>query len=252
MRNQCSIRTNDASHRGANSFETTHWSVVLAAGDEPSDQSRAAMTTLCSAYWPPLLHFVYRQISNKQEAEDLTQGFFRHLLEKNVVANADPVRGRFRSYLLTSLKNYLKNEWERRSAEKRGGGKQIIPIDAASALMNLPVDRELTPEQAFERQWAVTLLDRALNVLLHELTDAGKPELFEYLKQYLTKSDDAIGYAEVARQMGTSKAVVKTTVHRLRRRFRQIVRSEVAQTVGSAEDVDDEIRGLFRILSGEK
>ena len=139
-----------------------------------------------------------------------------------------------------------------RSAEKRGGGKQIIPIDSTSALANLPVDRELTPEQAFERQWAVKLLDQALSVLQHDLTDAGKPELFEYLKQYLTKSDDAIGYSQAAKQMGTTKGAVKASVHRLRRRFRQIVRSEVAQTVGFAEDVDDEILSLFRIFSGEK
>ncbi len=224
--------------------------MVLAAGEHPCERSRDAMRALCAAYWSPLFQYVRRQISDPQEAEDLTQDFFRHLLEKKVVTQATPERGRFRSYLLTSLNNYLKNEWERRSAEKRGGGKTFVPIDSAQLKEATPVDRELSPEQAYERQWAVTLLNRALDVLQSELNEAGKSAMFDTLKPYLTQAADAPSYAAVATELGISEGAVKAAVHRLRKRFRQIVRGEVSQTVSSPADIDDEITHLFRSLLG--
>jgi len=231
-------------------FVTTHWSVVLSAHGD-STRANDALSTLCKAYWYPLYAYVRRQGHAPHDAQDLTQDFFTRLLARQFLAAADPARGRFRSFLLSALKNFLANEWDRRNAQKRGGGQVLISIDdtnAESRYAMEPADNT-TPEKLFERRWATTLLDRVLARLRDEHAAQGKTELYSALKDCLTFESATAPYAELGQRLNMSEGAIKVAVHRLRARYRELLREEIAQTVSSAAQVEEEIRQLFAALA---
>ena len=232
---------------GPRRFATTRWSVVLAAGQRATSQSRKALGELCALYWPPLYAFARRQGLSAEEAQDLTQGFFTRLLEKDELSTLDPSRGRFRAWLLASLKHYLSNAWAHERAQKRGGGLVRVDFDAGEGPVHEEPDPGLTPERAFERRWALTLLEHVLSTLRNECAQEGKAALFEKLKGMLT-GEDAEAYAGIGAELGMTAGAVRVAAHRLRRRYRDLLRAEIAQTVEHPEDVDDEIRFLFSAL----
>ena len=237
---------------GPAAFVTTHWSVVLAAGHANTTGSRDALARLCQTYWHPLYAYVRRLGHSPHDAQDLTQEFFARLLAKNYLARADESRGRFRSFLLTSLKHFLANEWDKAQAQKRGGGEILISIDYAAAETTChfePVDPS-TAEKVYERRWALTLLDYVLRRLRAEYTASDREKLFEALKPTLTEASRAVRYAEIASRLDTSEGAVKVAVHRLRQRYRELLRAEIADTVASPDEVDGELRSLFAALSG--
>ena len=237
---------------GQPAFVTTHWSVVVAAGRNDTARARDALARLCQTYWHPLYAYVRRLGHSPPDAQDLTQEFFARLLEKNYLAGADESRGRFRSFLLASLKHFLANEWDKASAQKRGGGQTLIPIDFNAAETSCcfePADNT-TPEKIFERRWALTLLDQVLRRLRAEHVRDGKEKLFEQLKSTLTEASRSVAYAEIARRLDTTEGAVKVAVHRLRQRYREVLRAEIAETVASPGEVEDELRNLFAALSG--
>lgn len=237
--------------RGAE-FALTHWSVVLTAGGSDSSRSRGALEKLCRAYWFPIYAFVRRQGYSPHDAQDLTQGFFARLLERNYLADADRSRGRFRSFLLASLKHFLANEWDKGRAQKRGGGQMSIPIDFSAAETSCGVDPadHLTADKIFDRRWALALLDQVLHRLRSDYVQHGKEALFEQLKPTLTEASGSVPYAEIAIRLRTSEGAVKTAVHRLRHRYRELLRAEIADTVASPDQIEDEIRNLFAALAG--
>lgn len=236
--------------RGAQDFATTQWSLVLVAGDGDRQEAQQALATLCEAYWLPLYAYVRRRVPDRAEAQDLTQSFFGELLEKNFVASARPERGRFRAFLLTALKHFLSKEWERARAQKRGGGRAPISLDFALAESSLGLEPAagLTPEQIFDRQWAITLLDKTIDRLASECATAGKSRQFELLRGYLVGDSSGATYAEVAAELGSTEGAVKQGASRLRRRYRELLREEIAQTVASPEEVTEEIHNLFSAL----
>jgi RNA polymerase sigma factor (sigma-70 family) len=232
-------------------FVTTHWSLVISAGHNDTPQARNALEKLCRTYWFPIYAFVRRQGQAPPDAQDLTQEFFARLLEKNYLTSADPAKGRFRSFLLASLKHFLANEWDKASAQKRGGGQILIPIDVATAETSCgfePAD-QLTAEKIFERRWALTLLEQVLHRLRAEYVSDDREKLFEQLKPTLTEASRTVAYAEIATRLGTTEGAVKVAVHRLRQRYREVLRAEIADTVASPEEVEDEIRNLFAALA---
>ncbi len=235
---------------GPSSFATTHWSLVVAAGRRSSPASAGALADLCQRYWYPLYVYVRRRVPNVEEARDLTQEFFARLLERNTLALADPERGRFRSFLLTALKHFLINEWEKAKARKRGGGRRALALDFDSKEPQLRVEPEhtWTPERLYERHWALTLLEQVLAQLRQESHAAGKGALFDHLKGFLAGESKTATYAQTARDLGMTEGAVKVAAHRLRKRYRELLRNEVAQTVADDAEVDDEIRALFRSL----
>jgi RNA polymerase sigma-70 factor (ECF subfamily) len=232
-------------------FATTHWSVVLAAGEESSPDSDHALGQLCQSYWYPLYAFARRQGHSPSDAQDLTQGFFAQLLEKKYLARADPKRGRFRSFLLASLKHYLANEWDRQHAQKRGGQSPQLSFDEVEAENRFVQDSRapLTPEMLFDRQWALTVLDQALARLRSEFVSAGKGAVFNVLKTALTGEADGLAYAESAARLQMSEGSIKVTVHRMRQRFRELIRAEIAQTLIDASQVDEEMHHLLSALT---
>jgi len=233
-------------------FATTHWSVVLSAGERESPESARALETLCRGYWYPLYVYVRRTGRSPQDAEDLTQAFFERLLEKEWLTAADRSRGRFRSFLLSSLKHFLANEWDKASARKRGGHVRILSLDAKAAETRFhhePADTA-TPDKQFDRRWALTLLDTVLKRLQQEYTDDGKAGLFEHLKGTLGGKRSTVPYAKLGEMLQMSEGAVKVAVHRLHQRYRVILRAEIAQTVAVGGDVEDELRHLFAALSG--
>jgi RNA polymerase sigma factor (sigma-70 family) len=236
----------------AGSFIPTHWSVVLAAGSGDSPHAQTALEKLCRAYWPPIYAFVRRQGHSPHDAQDLTQEFFSRLLARNYLADVDRAKGRFRSFLLASLKHFLANEWDKSQAQKRGGGQVLIPIDVTSAetTCGLELADTSTAEKIFDRRWAFTLLDQVLGRLRAGYTRDGKEKLFEHLKPTLTEASRMVAYAEIASRLGTTEGAVKVAVHRLRQRYRELLRAEIAETVASAGEVEDEIRNLFAALAG--
>ena len=233
-------------------FVTTHWSLVVSSGRNDTTQARNALEKLCRAYWFPIYAFVRRQGHNPHDAQDLTQEFFARLLAKNQLAGADPNRGRFRSFLLAALKHFLANEWHKARAQKRGGGQVPIPIDASTAESKCGIDPadHLTAEKIYERRWALTLLDQVLRRLRDEYVRDGKEKQFEQLKTTLTEVSRSVRYADIAAQLGTSEGAVKVAVHRLRQRYREVLRAEIKDTVASPGEVEDEIRNLFAALAG--
>jgi RNA polymerase sigma-70 factor (ECF subfamily) len=233
-------------------FVTTHWSVVLTAGRSDTTLARDALARLCQTYWHPLYAYVRRLGHSPPDAQDLTQEFFARLLAKNYLAAADESRGRFRSFLLAALKHFLANEWDKASAQKRGGGQIPISIDPGSAETACsfePADTT-TPEKIYERRWALTLLDQVLRRLREEYVRAGREKLFEQLKPTLTEASRTVRYAEIAARLGMSEGAVKVAVHRLRLRYREVLRAEIADTVASPAEVEDELRNLFAALAG--
>jgi RNA polymerase sigma factor (sigma-70 family) len=235
---------------GPRQFATTRWSLVLAAGQRSSPQSSAALATLCENYWYPLYAYVRRRGQDADEAQDFTQAFFARLLEKNDLAAADPGRGRFRSFLLASLKHFLANEWDRSRAQKRGGGRAALSIDFRTAEERYRAEpsHDLTPEKIFERRWALVLLENVLARLHDESAQAGKTDSFDHLKGFLTGEQSAITYGQLAAELNMSEGAVKVAVHRLRRRYRELLRAEIEETVADAEEIDQEIRDLFSAL----
>jgi RNA polymerase sigma-70 factor (ECF subfamily) len=231
-------------------FVTTHWSVVLTAG-QTDTRAHDALEQLCRSYWRPLYAYVRRIGYSPEDAEDLTQSFFADLLARNIVNQADPQRGRFRSFLLTSLKNHLSHESEKRRAWKRGGRHRVVPLDletAESICVPQPAGFSDTPDKAFDRQWALTLLDVVLGRLRKEYADAGRDGLFSSLKETLSGGRSEIRYREMAAHLQMSEGAVKVAAHRLRRRYRELLRAEIANTVAGAEDVEEELRHLFAAL----
>ena len=231
-------------------FESTRWSLVLEAGHEDSASAREALEALCHIYWYPLYTYLRRQGIQPQEAEDLVQGFVARLLEKNMVAVADRDRGRFRSFLLTALSNFLSNERAKSRAQKRGGGVVVLPIDfsAGESRYSMEPVHNLTAERIFEREWAVTLLDRVTQRLRGEFTNVGKREQFECLKVFLAGRAEKSSHKQAAGALGISEAAVATGVSRLRRRYRDLLRLEISRTLANPQDVNDEIRRLFDSL----
>jgi RNA polymerase sigma-70 factor (ECF subfamily) len=231
-------------------FATTHWSLVLAAGDRESPQAEEALATLCRAYWFPLYAYVRRQGFSPEQAEDLTQEFFARLLEKEFLRTVDREKGRFRAYLMACLRHFLANERNRPRAQKRGGNRQILSLDFPAAEMRYGLEpaHELTPERLYERQWALALLDQVLNRLQDESVRAGHGRLFEALKVFLTGESPALSHEERAAALGLSVGAVKVAVHRLRRRYRELLREEIGRLVGDPSEIDEEIRALFAIL----
>lgn len=232
-------------------FVTTHWSIVLAAGRSDTTHARDALEKLCRTYWPPIYAFVRRQGHAPHDAQDLTQEFFARLLEKHYLGDVDRAKGKFRSFLLASLKHFLANEWDKVRAQKRGGGVIFIPIDARTAEPQYGIEpvHELTADKIFERRWAVTLLDQVLHRLSEEYRGGGKAKLFEELKFTLTGASRSVPYAEVAARLHQTEGAVKVAVHRLRVRYRALLRAEIAVTVASQDEVEDEIRNLFAALA---
>lgn len=238
---------------GGPDFATTQWSLVLRA-NRSADSSTAALQTLCARYWYPLYAYVRRRGVESHTAQDLTQEFFARLLEKNSLAAASPERGRFRAFLLTSLKNFLTNEWEKGQALKRGGGNRPISldvnVDSAETRFRLePIDQQ-TPERCFERQWALLLLELVMQRLQAEQTAAGKAQQFELLKDALAGGSDRLPFPQIAVDLNISEDAARQAASRLRKRYRELLRDEVSHTVAAPEEVDDEIRSLFQALAG--
>jgi len=231
-------------------FHTTHWSRIAAATGNEGETSQAALADLCQAYWYPLYAFLRRRGRTAEDARDLTQGFFAALLEKGYLADADPDRGRFRSFLLTAISRFASKEHDKAAAQKRGGGRAILSIDFADGerrYRNEPADN-WTPERIFERRWALTLLDRTLAQLRQEHEASGKLAQFELLKIFLTGESGVPPLRVVAEQLGITEGAVKVAVHRLRQKYRDLLRTEIAQTIAAQEDVDDELARLVAAL----
>ena len=235
----------------ARTFATTHWSLVLAAGRNTSSGGQAALEKLCRIYWYPLYSFVRFSGSAPADAQDLTQGFFLQLLKSNFLGAVSPRKGKFRSFLLASLKHYLSNERDRARALKRGGGRSPVSIDEQDAENRYrlePIDR-MTPEKLYERRWALTVLDLALARLKEEYASSGRLHLFDQLKEELTGGETCHSHAEIGRQLGMTPGAVKVAAHRLRKRYRECLRAEIANTLADPDEVDEEIRHLFQALN---
>jgi len=252
------MSASDAIHKsgptGARQFTTTRWSLVAAAGQGSSSASQEALATLCQIYWYPLYAYARRRLPSAHDAQDQTQAFFAELLEKDYLQAADPRRGKFRSFLLTAFKHFLSKQRERANAQKRGGGRLSVSLDFQTGehrYLLEPVDRT-TPETVFERRWALAILEQTLSQLRQELTNAGKEKLFECLKGALAGEGMQESYAQIAEQLSISEQAVKVAVYRLRRRYQEILRSEIAQTVASPEEVDEELRDLFEAVRAKK
>jgi RNA polymerase sigma-70 factor (ECF subfamily) len=233
-------------------FTTTHWSIVLRARDPASPQAADALEKLCRSYWYPLYAFVRRQGNDESSAKDLTQGFFARLLEKNYLAQVNQDRGKFRCFLLASLKHFIADERDKERAQKRGGGQILLSLDETvgeDRYRAEPVD-VMDAEKLYERRWALTLLDQARERLKQEFLNAGKSQLYERLQAFDAGGGETPAYADVAVALGLSEGGVRTAVFRMRQRYRELVREEVAQTVSSPQEVDEEIRHLIRVVSG--
>jgi RNA polymerase sigma factor (sigma-70 family) len=228
-------------------FATTHWTVVLAAGELGSPQAELALEELCRTYWYPLYVYVRRQTPTREDAEDLTQAFFARLLEKNYLTGLGSERGRFRAFLLAALKHFLANEWDRASRQKRGGGVATVPLDWQNADTRYQIDPpdNLSPDKLYDRAWAVTVLERVLARLRGENEVEGKAELFGQLKPFLMVGKSAIPYSQVADTLKLTEGAVRVAVHRLRGRYRELLRDEVRQTISDPAQVEEEMRALF-------
>jgi RNA polymerase sigma-70 factor (ECF subfamily) len=242
--------TQGSAARDAGRFEATRWSIVVAASGADSERAHRALGHLCAAYWYPLYAFVRRQGQSPHDAQDLTQAFFARLLSRNFLGDADPGKGRFRSFLLGALKHFLSDEWDRARAQKRGGGVQFIALDAESAETRYrmePAD-ESSAEGIYDRRWALALLDRVLARIRGEFVRDGKEHVFDELKSALTGAKTAC--AEIATRLNLKEGAVRTAVHRLRTRYRDLLRAEIAETVASPAEVDAEMQHLFSALAG--
>lgn len=223
---------------------------MLTAAHDPSVDSRGALERLCEAYWNPVFSFIRRSGHDQDNAQDLTQEFFARMVEKNYLDIADPERGRFRSFLLTAVKHFLANQRDRAHALKRGGGENPVQLDEAIAddSRTSPGTRSDTPESLFERRWAVSLLERAMAKLRAEFASPDRARQFERLVPFLNRDSSGERYDALSEQLGISAGALRVLVHRMRRRYRDLVRAEIAETVATPEDIDDEIRFLMAVL----
>jgi RNA polymerase sigma factor (sigma-70 family) len=236
---------------GAQCFATTQWSVVLSAREGGSPGAEEALNHLCRAYWPPLYSYVRRAGHGVAEAQDLTQEFFARVLARDYLARWDGQRGKFRSFLLAFLKHFLSEERGKAIAQKRGGGTIVLSLDATEGeegYLSELADR-LTPDQIFERRWVQTLLQRALQRVAGEYAKADKAALFDALKDFQPRQPGSQTYAQIGKPLGMTEAAIKSAMQRLRHRHREILHEEIAQTVTSAEDVDEEIRHMREVLN---
>lgn len=234
---------------GPSQFPTTRWTLVVAAGDPHPKEARSALVSLCENYWYPLYAYLRRRGYPIDQAQDITQEFFIRVLEGRYLDRADPEKGRFRSFLLTSLKFFVADEEDRRRAQKRGGG-EVLPLEISSGedrYQREPAHDE-TPERIFERRWALSVLDRVVERLRDEFVQHGRPEHFERLKMFLLGKSDA-PYAALAREMNTSEGALKVAIHRLRKRYRELFRQEIADTVSDPAEVESELRYLAAALT---
>jgi len=233
-------------------FATTHWSVVLAAKDGHTPESCAALEKLCRAYWYPLYAHIRRRGYAENEAQDLTQGLFQRLLQQQFLSGLLREGGRFRSYLITALRHHLAEDWQRSRAQKRGGGEPIISIDAQSAedRYRLEPRDERTPETIYEYRWAMALLDQVLGRLQQEFSDTGKSELFNELRTYMVEGATEMSYAEGASRLGMSEEALRKAVQRLRKRYQELFRQEIAQTLANPAEVEDELLHLQAVMRG--
>jgi RNA polymerase sigma-70 factor (ECF subfamily) len=237
-----------------NRFATTRWSQVLAAGSGSAANERAALASLCEAYWQPLYSYVRRSGYDPDTALDLTQAFFARLIEKRFLGAADPARGRFRSFLLAAMRHFLSNERDRQLAEKRGGRVAMLPmeVETAEGLYTREVPDNETPDVVFQRRWALTTLEHTLDRLRAEYARAGRGEVLRRLEGFLTGDAGNAPYEVVSRELGMSEGAVKVAVHRLRKRYGVLLRDEIRQTVSDEREVDDEIRQLFQAVAGRR
>ncbi|HXS95336.1 MAG TPA: sigma-70 family RNA polymerase sigma factor [Candidatus Limnocylindrales bacterium] len=236
---------------GSARFPTTRWTFVVAASEPHRKEARSALVSLCESYWYPLYAYLRRRGYPADQAQDLTQEFFTRVLEGRYLDRADPEKGRFRSFLLSSLKFFVADEGDRQRARKRGGG-QIVPLEFSSGekrYQHEPAHDE-TPERIFERRWALSVLDRVVEKLREEFVQHGQPEHFERLKVFLLGQSDA-PYGALAREMNTSEGALKVAIHRLRKRYRDLFRQEIADTVADPAEVESEIRHLAATLTGK-
>jgi DNA-directed RNA polymerase specialized sigma24 family protein len=232
-------------------FTTTHWSVVLAASQPGAAQCAHALEVLCRTYWHPLHAYVRRRGYAEHEAQDLTQEFFARLLEKEYLRAVDRGKGKFRSFLLAAMEHFLAKEWRRANTQKRGGGIAFVPLDDCSPEHGAiqVAAGNLSPEDFYDQQWAITLLEQTVGKLRREFETAGKEAVFEELKIYLTGENRQTSYGELAERLGTTPAALKMAVNRMRQRYGELLRAEIVSTVSSPEEVEEELHALFAALS---
>jgi RNA polymerase sigma-70 factor (ECF subfamily) len=234
-------------------FSTTHWSVILSAGSERREDARQSLEALCGRYWFPLYAFVRREGYSEQDAQDLTQAFFARFLEKDYLHDVDRSRGRFRSFLLASLRHFLANARDHARAAKRGGGRAPLPLDFSQAegrYQNEPASN-WTPENLFHRRWALELLQLVLRRLEHEHPEPDSRRFFLAVEDIISGGEGTRGYAEIARDFDMTEGAVKSAVHRIRRRYKELLRDEIAQTVAAPEQIDEELSQLLAALRGD-
>jgi RNA polymerase sigma-70 factor (ECF subfamily) len=233
-------------------FVTTRWTVVLSAGRKSSPQSDRALSELCQTYWYPLYAYVRHRGHSKEDAEDLTQAFFARFLEKNYLVGLSAERGKFRAFLLASLKHFLANEWDKSQTQKRGGGALHLSLDwqVADERYHLDPPDPTSPDQLYDRDWALALLERVIARLREECAADGKAELFEHARDFLMVGEAAIPYAQAAQKLQLNEGAVRVAVHRLRKRYRELLRDEIAQTLSDPAQVKEELRSLQAALAG--
>jgi RNA polymerase sigma factor (sigma-70 family) len=233
-------------------YTTTHWSVVLAAGQEETPQATEALEQLCRTYWYPLYAYVRRHGHSPEDAQDLTQDFFAHLLARGFPRGASPERGKFRSFLLVSLRHLLLDQHRRADAAKRGGGQTVFSLDASRAEERFGGEPQhaLTPEKLYERDWAMTLLDHAQSRLHEEYAAAGKGDFYERLKAFPLEGKSDRPFEQASAEFGMTTSALKSAVHRMRSRYRELVREEVAHTVADPSELQEEARYLIAVMSG--
>ena len=237
---------------GGDVFATTRWTVVLAAGQRDAPQAVVALEELCRTYWFPLYSYVRRHGHSREDAEDLTQAFFERLLEKNYLEGISSDKGKFRAFLLMAVKRFLANEWDRANSQKRGGGVQPLSLDwqDADARYQINPADNLSPDKLFDRAWAVTVLERVITRLRDENIAEGKARLYEQLKPFLMTGKSDKPYTQAATALELSEGAVRVAVHRLRRRYRELLRDEIAQTLSDPAQADEEMQALFSALAG--
>lgn len=237
---------------GAKQFATTLWSVVSLAGQHDSAQAAAALEKLCRTYWYPLYAYVRRQGYDPHDAQDLTQEFFSRLLARHELESVDRRKGKFRSFLLAALKHLLANEWHRSQRQKRGGGSAHFSLDAVAAEDRYRLDPadEKTPEDIYERRWAETVVDAVTRRLEQEFAESGFAGRFEELKTFLLADQEPASYAEIARRLKISEGAVRSAIYRMRQRYGELFRAEIAQTVTSLPEMEEEIRHFLKVLGG--
>ena len=245
------VSNQTSSSEASKLFPHTRWSLVLAATQRPSPESAVALEAICRAYWYPLYAYVRRCGQTHHDAQDLTQEFFCRLLEKRWLDSADREKGKLRTFLIVALKNFMSKEWRRASAQRRGGGQSQVQFDTAFAESHYATDKSamLAADETFDQQWALTLLGLTVNRLRAEFVTAGKPDDFEALKRCLTAERGTIDYAAVANWLGVNEGAARVAAHRLRKRFREIYREEISQTLADGTDLDSELHLLAVALA---